>query len=96
MRVVTAEEMKALDRAAIEEYGIPGLVLMENAGRHVVEIIRQELGDVRDKVVTVFIGKGNNGGDGLVIARHLLNMGAEIKLLVLANVEETIKLFATR
>lgn len=88
MRVVTAEEMKALDRAAIEEYGIPGLVLMENAGRHVVEVVRQALGDVRDKVVTIFIGKGNNGGDGLVIARHLLNMGAEIKLLALANVEE--------
>jgi NAD(P)H-hydrate epimerase len=80
--------MKALDTAAIEEYGIPGLVLMENAGRHVVEVVRQVLGDVRDKVVTIFIGKGNNGGDGLVIARHLLNMGAEIKLLVLANVEE--------
>ena len=50
--------MKALDRAAIEEYGIPGLVLMENAGRHVVEVIRQDLGDVRDKVVTVFVGRG--------------------------------------
>ena len=88
MRVVTAEEMKALDRTAIEEYGISGLVLMENAGRHVVEVVRQVLGDVRDKVVTIFIGKGNNGGDGLVIARHLLNMGAEIKLLVLTNAEE--------
>jgi hydroxyethylthiazole kinase-like uncharacterized protein yjeF len=88
LRVVTAEEMKALDRTAIEEYGISGLVLMENAGRHVVEVVRQVLGDVRDKVVTIFIGKGNNGGDGLVIARHLLNMGAEIKLLVLTNAEE--------
>ena len=88
MKVVTGEEMKALDRAAIEEYGIPGLVLMENAGRHVVEVIRQDLGDVRDKVVTVFVGKGNNGGDGLVIARHLLNMGAEIKVLLLADTKE--------
>lgn len=88
MRVVTAEEMKALDTAAIEEYGIPGLVLMENAGRQVVEVIRQVLGEVRDKVITIFIGKGNNGGDGLVIARHLLNMGAEVKVLALANVEE--------
>jgi len=88
LRIVTAEEMKALDQAAIEEYGIPGLVLMENAGHHVVEVVKQVLGDVRDKVVTIFIGKGNNGGDGLVIARHLLNMGAEIKLLALGNVEE--------
>lgn len=88
MRVVTAEEMKALDRTAIDEYGIPGLVLMENAGSRVVEVIRQALGDVRGKVITIFIGKGNNGGDGLVIARHLLNMGAEVKVLALVNVDE--------
>lgn len=88
MRVVTAEEMKALDKAAIEEYGISGLVLMENAGRQVVELIRRELGEVRGKVITVFIGKGNNGGDGLVIARHLLNMGAEVKVLSMVNLEE--------
>ena len=49
LRVVTAEEMKALDRTAIEEYGISGLVLMENASRHVVEVVRQVLGDVRIK-----------------------------------------------
>ncbi|HBC93842.1 MAG TPA: NAD(P)H-hydrate epimerase, partial [Pelotomaculum sp.] len=88
MRVVTAEEMKALERTAIEDYGISGLVLMENAGRHVVEVVQQVLGEVRDKTVTVFIGKGNNGGDGLVVARHLLNMGAVVKLLALANIEE--------
>jgi hydroxyethylthiazole kinase-like uncharacterized protein yjeF len=88
MRIVTAEEMKALERTAIEDYGIPGLVLMENAGRHVVEVIRQILGDVRDKTVTIFIGKGNNGGDGLVVARHLLNMGAVVKLLALAKIED--------
>ncbi|OPY58015.1 MAG: Bifunctional NAD(P)H-hydrate repair enzyme Nnr [Pelotomaculum sp. PtaU1.Bin035] len=88
MRVVTAEEMKRLDQAAIKEYGVPGLVLMENAGRQVVEVIGDVLGIVRGKVVTVFIGKGNNGGDGLVIARHLLNMGAEVKVLALAGVEE--------
>jgi len=88
MRVVTAEEMKRLDRAAIEEYGIPGLVLMENAGRQVVEVIKQVLGNVRGKVVTVFVGKGNNGGDGFVTARHLLNMGVEVKVLALADLEE--------
>ena len=88
MRVVTADEMKLLDSAAINEYGIPGVVLMENAGRRVVEVVRQVLGDVRGKVVTIFCGKGNNGGDGLVVARHLLNMGTEIKLMLLANVDE--------
>jgi len=88
MRVVTAKEMKVLDRAAMEEYGIASIVLMENAGRQVVEVIRGVLREVRDKVITIFIGKGNNGGDGLVIARHLLNMGAEVKVLALADVAE--------
>jgi NAD(P)H-hydrate epimerase len=88
MRVVTADEMKMLDRLAIEEYGIPGLVLMENAGRQVVEVIREILGEVRGKVVTVFVGKGNNGGDGFVIARHLLNLGAEVKVLSLTELTE--------
>lgn len=80
--------MKALDKTAIEEYGIPGLVLMENAGRQVVEVIRQVLGEVRGKYVTIFIGKGNNGGDGLVAARHLLNMGAGVKVLALVDAGE--------
>ncbi len=80
--------MKALDTAAIEEYGIPGLVLMENAGRRVVEEIQQILGKIQGKSITIFIGKGNNGGDGLVIARHLLNMGAGVKVLALVNVKE--------
>lgn len=88
MRIVTADEMKALDRAAIEDYGISGLVLMENAGIRVVDLIRRVMGEVRGKVVTIFIGKGNNGGDGLVIARHLLNMGAEVKVLSIVNVGE--------
>lgn len=88
MQVVTAGEMKKLDQAAIEEYGVPGVILMENAGRQVVEVIRQVLGNVQGKVVTIFVGKGNNGGDGFVVARHLFNMGAEVKVLVLADVEE--------
>jgi NAD(P)H-hydrate epimerase len=88
LRIVTAEEMKTLDKAAIEEYGISGLVLMENAGRQAVELIRSVLGEVRGKVITIFIGKGNNGGDGLVMARHLLNMGAEVKVLSMVNLEE--------
>ena len=88
MRIVTADEMKALDRAAIEDYGISGLVLMENAGRQVVDLIHRVLGEVRGRVVTIFTGKGNNGGDGYVIARHLLNMGAEVKVLSLVNTGE--------
>ncbi len=88
MRIVTAGEMKALDMATIKDYRISGLVLMENAGRQVVEVIKGVLGDVRGKVVTIFIGKGNNGGDGLVAARHLLNIGTEVKVLSLFNADE--------
>ncbi len=88
MRIVTAEEMKALDRKAMEDFGLAGLVLMENAGVRVVDLIRRVMGGVQGKDVTIFIGKGNNGGDGLVIARHLLNMGAEVKVLSVVNVSE--------
>ncbi|MGQ9558388.1 MAG: NAD(P)H-hydrate dehydratase [Desulfurispora sp.] len=88
MRAVTAAEMRELDRQAIEEYGIPGLVLMENAGRSIVQEALEMLGQVRGRQVTVFIGKGNNGGDGLVAARHLYNLGAEVKVLSLAPLEE--------
>ncbi|MGB9847226.1 MAG: NAD(P)H-hydrate epimerase, partial [Desulfotomaculales bacterium] len=66
MRLVTASEMRELDRRAIEEFGIPGLVLMENAGRQVAEVVKEMLGGAAGKRVAVFAGKGNNGGDGLV------------------------------
>ena len=73
MKVVQADEMRAIDRKAIEEYGIPGLVLMENAGLRTVEIIEDILPGLADTQVLILAGKGNNGGDGLVIARHLIN-----------------------
>ncbi|MBM7854882.1 NAD(P)H-hydrate epimerase [Desulfohalotomaculum tongense] len=86
MRVVTAAEMREIDRVAVEEYGIPGVVLMENAGRKVVEVVCRQLNNnVKGKAVTVFVGKGNNGGDGLVVARHLLNMGADVRVLMVAD-----------
>ena len=88
MRVVTGAQMRELDRAAMEDYGIPGLVLMENAGLAVVRVVRQILGDLAGRRVAVFAGKGNNGGDGLVVARHLFNAGAEVKVLLLARPEE--------
>lgn len=88
MYIATTEEMRKLDRTAIENLGIPGVVLMENAGLKVVEVISRVLGELKGKKVTVLAGKGNNGGDGFVIARHLLNRGAEVKTLLLANPEE--------
>ena len=86
MQVVTAAEMRAIDQLAIEEYGIPGIVLMENAGLKVVDAVCRQLGGyVRGKAITIFAGKGNNGGDGLVAARHLFNMGADVRLMMVAE-----------
>lgn len=88
MRLVTAQEMREIDRQAIEEYGIPGLLLMENAGRQVAEAVRRRLGNVSGKRVVVLCGKGNNGGDGLVAARHLLQAGAVVKVFFICEPEE--------
>ena len=83
MLVVTAEEMKQLDRRTIEEFQIPAAVLMENAGLRVVEEIEKTWGPAGGKTVTVAVGKGNNGGDGLVVARHLLERQARVHVFLL-------------
>ena len=75
MKLATAEEMQGLDRRTIEEIGVPGIVLMENAGRGTADFMAQELGSFRGKSVLIFAGPGNNGGDGLVIARHVHQRG---------------------
>lgn len=87
MRLVTAEEMQQADRAATVEYGIPGIVLMENAGQAVVQQAEAMLGDLCGKKAAVFCGGGNNGGDGLVAARHLHNRGCEVRLYFLTDPE---------
>ena len=89
MHLVTAAEMGQLDRLAASEYMIPSIVLMENAGLRVVESIRRHFQDqVANRRILIFCGKGNNGGDGLVVARHLLNQGAEVKVFLLARPED--------
>ena len=70
--------MQAIDRLAIEEYGVSGLTLMENAGRGIVAELKKRFNNLSNKRVIVFCGKGNNGGDGFVIARHLFNLGTEV------------------
>lgn len=85
MKLVTPQEMAEIDRRAMEEYGIPGIVLMENAGLRVVEVVRRLLGgEVAGRRVDIFSGRGNNGGDGLVVARHLMNAGARVNVFLLA------------
>jgi NAD(P)H-hydrate epimerase len=82
MRVVTAAQMREIDRRATEEYGISGLVLMENAGLRVFDCVRQVLGRLEGKLVVILAGKGNNGGDGLVTARHLVQHGVQVKVIL--------------
>jgi NAD(P)H-hydrate epimerase len=82
---LTRDEVRALDRRAIEELGVPGVVLMENAGRGAAELLRS-LG-VRG-TVSICCGKGNNGGDGFVIARHLDNRNIAVRVLLFARPEE--------
>jgi NAD(P)H-hydrate epimerase len=85
MKVATAEQMQELDRKAIETYRIPGIVLMENAGRGAAEVISNTFPDIQKKRIAIVAGKGNNGGDGFVIARHLLNQGVAVKVFLLAD-----------
>ena len=85
MKVVTAKEMQALDRKTIEKRGIPSLQLMERAGEGVVQAIEQTHGPMRDKIVSIVVGKGNNGGDGLVVGRLLMKRGAKVRVHILAD-----------
>lgn len=78
MRVLTPEAMREVDRRAIEEVGLPGLVLMENAALGVVEAIADLYADAER--VSIFCGPGNNGGDGLAVARHLDLRGYEVEV----------------
>jgi len=89
MYLVTAEEMRAFDATAIQDYGIPGVVLMENAGRTTFHILRTRLvGNVLGLNVAVIAGPGNNGGDGYVIARYLINHGAQVDTFLLSPREK--------
>ncbi|MCK9221932.1 MAG: NAD(P)H-hydrate dehydratase [Limnochordia bacterium] len=88
MRVVTAREMQAIDRAAVGQYGIPGIILMENAGLAIVSQVEKLSQDLTDKRVLVFAGPGNNGGDGFVVARHLHLLGARVRVYLTCEPEK--------
>ena len=81
--LATSEHMRAIDRTAIEQYGIAGLILMENAGRAFVDILHAHHPLKPGARVVVVAGRGNNGGDGFVIARHLLNRGCRVDVISL-------------
>lgn len=85
MRAATADQMREIDRIAINEYGIPGIVLMENAGVSVVRMLELKWEPLAERKFCILAGKGNNGGDGYVIARHLSNQGAKVKVFLLGE-----------
>lgn len=88
MRLVTAQEMGAMDQKASKDYGIPSVVLMENAGLKVADLVSALLDNLARRTIIVVAGKGNNGGDGFVVARHLLNRGAEVQVFLAAEPEK--------
>jgi NAD(P)H-hydrate epimerase len=84
MKIVTATQMQTLDRRTIAEAQVPSLLLMERAGSGTADFIRDRFGPLAGKRVTIVCGKGNNGGDGLVVARLLRRHRAIVTVLLLA------------
>jgi hydroxyethylthiazole kinase-like uncharacterized protein yjeF len=80
MKILTAAEMREVDRLTTVRHHIPSLTLMENAGKSVAEFIASRFPDFARRQLVVLCGKGNNGGDGFVAARHLREMGAKPRL----------------
>lgn len=87
-KVVTTEQMKQMDQQTIQDIGVPGVVLMENAGYQSFEIIRHYCIENKINSILIFTGKGNNGGDGFVIARHLYKHGFNVSVYAVATGEE--------
>lgn len=86
MKVTSAAQMREMDRRTIEDYGMPSIVLMENAALRVVEAIVERYGPLKGKRIAIICGKGNNGGDGFAVARHLSGrFGADISVWLAAE-----------
>jgi ADP-dependent NAD(P)H-hydrate dehydratase / NAD(P)H-hydrate epimerase len=88
MKILTAAETKEVDRLTTERHGVPSLTLMENAGKSVVAFIKQRFAKLGRRRIVILCGKGNNGGDGFVVARHLLEMGARATVFLFAEAAE--------
>ncbi|MBI5375109.1 MAG: NAD(P)H-hydrate dehydratase [Candidatus Schekmanbacteria bacterium] len=88
MPVATGSQMREIDRITIDERGIPGITLMENAGQGVAHAVRKYLGPLHDKNIVVVCGKGNNGGDGMVVARLLSKECPSLQIFLLADEKE--------
>ena len=90
MKVVTSQQIREIDRKAIEENNLSGLILMENAGSRIFQSLKNIYPDLRLKKTVIFAGSGNNGGDGFVVARHLYNYGVKAKVFLLAPFNKVI------
>lgn len=92
MNVVSAAQMREIEQRAIQEYGIPSILLMENAAMAVVREIRQHFAELQQtesgRKAVVLVGKGNNGGDGLAVARHLSQLDMQVTVFLFAAPEE--------
>jgi hydroxyethylthiazole kinase-like uncharacterized protein yjeF len=88
MKILTPEQLREVDRLSSEKYGIPSLILMENAGMRVTEVIEDRFENLQDLTIAILCGKGNNGGDGLVIARQLIQKGCIPFVFLFASEEE--------
>ena len=89
MKILTAQQMRDIDRLTVEKAGIPYATLMETAGSRVVEAILERYGAVAGKTFLVICGKGNNGGDGAVIARLLWMRGAKVNVCLYSKLEDS-------
>lgn len=89
MKILTAAQMREADRLTTERFGIPSSQLMENAGAGVVEYLRHVVPDFANQYFVVLCGKGNNGGDGFVVARRLRELGAQLSVILFAQ-EDTV------
>ena len=86
MKIVTAAEMREIDRVTSERFGVPSLTLMENAGTAVADFVLSRYPQAER--IAVVCGKGNNGGDGFVAARKLHEAGKQVSVLLLADPAE--------
>ena len=85
MHLVTASEMRQMDQETIESFGLPGRILMENAGRGATRFLLDQFGGLSGKKIGVVAGRGNNGGDGFVIARYLFQKGIRVTVFLLSE-----------
>src|SRR5438067_11392695 len=88
MKALTATEMREVDRLTTERYGIPSLQMMEAAGKNVADAILRDFSPAVPRRVTVLCGKGNNGGDGLVAARHLRAAGFCLRVCLFGALQD--------